>query len=439
MTELDETHDPARTSWIGDANGHPDFPVQNLPFCISSNLIDDQPRAGVAIGDHIVDIRAATEAGFLASDAAKVAAKGEALNAFLALPAEARCAFRRELSGWLSGPANDTAAARATLCAMDDCRFHLPARIGDYTDFYVGIHHAEAVGRLFRPDNPLLSNYKHVPIGYHGRASSVQVSDLPVARPCGQILADGAVEPAFAPCRRLDYELELGIWIGEGNRQGHRVPVSMAGRQIAGFSLLNDWSARDVQTWEYQPLGPFLAKSFVTSVSPWIVSTEALAPFRIAQAPRPAGDPHPLPYLWDDKDQAHGAFDIDLEVSIRTSAMRVAGQTPYRLAQSNARHMYWTAAQMIAHHTSNGCNLRPGDLLGTGTLSGPDASGCGSLLELVGGGKGPVSLPTGETRMFLEDGDEVILRASASREGFATIGLGECRGTITPAQCAGDI
>jgi fumarylacetoacetase len=309
----------------------------------------------------------------------------------------------------------------------------LPAAIGDYTDFYAGIHHALNVGRQFRPDQPLLPNYKHVPIGYHGRASSVRPSGTPVRRPNGQRVKPGAEAPSFGASERLDLELELGVWIGGGNRLGEPIPIDEANRHIAGLCLLNDWSARDLQAWEYQPLGPFLAKNFATTVSPWIITADALAPFRIAQAPRPVGDPQPLSYLWSDLDQTRGAYAVTLEVGLLTPSMRCQGATPHRISCSAARHLYWTLAQLVAHHTSGGCELRPGDLLGTGTISTPEQGGFGSLLELTGNGQHPISLPTGETRAFLQDGDEVSLSGVANAKGFISIGFGPCCGTITPA------
>jgi fumarylacetoacetase len=309
---------------------------------------------------------------------------------------------------------------------------HLPTQIGDYTDFYVGIHHATNIGKLFRPDNPLLPNYKHVPIGYHGRASSVRLSGTNVIRPNGQRLEPGAEAPTFGPCRRLDYELELGIWIAGNNELGEPVPISKAKDRIAGFTLLNDWSARDIQAWEYQPLGPFLAKNFVTSVSPWIITAEAMAPFFRAQPERPGGDPKPLPYLWDEDDQTKGALALDLTVSISTAKMRDAGLLPHKLSHGQASNMYWTAAQMIAHHTSGGCNLQAGDLLGSGTISSAEPGGFGSLMEISSGGKEPVQLPGGETRSFLEDGDDIIMSAHAVAEGARAIGFGECTGRIVP-------
>ena len=315
-----------------------------------------------------------------------------------------------------------------------DCQMHLPAKINDYTDFYVGIEHAQNVGKLFRPDNPLLPNYKYVPIGYHGRASTIRTSGTEVRRPKGQTLPAGQTEPTFGPCARLDYELELGIWIGQGNAMGDSIAIGDAAEHIAGFCLLNDWSARDIQAWEYQPLGPFLSKSFITSISPWVVTAEALEPFRKAQPARPAGDPQPLPYLLDTRDQAAGGFDIELEVLLTTAAMREQNLAPHRLTLSNTQHMYWTVAQMVAHHSVNGCQLQAGDLFGSGTLSGPEAGQFGSLLEITEGGKKPIELASGEVRKFLEDGDEIILRARCQREGFASIGFGECRGTVVAAR-----
>ena len=426
MTDLDASHDPELTSWLDAGAAHPDFPIQNLPLGVFSPP-GGAPRGGVAIADHILDLAGAVEAGLFegpALEAARAAA-GATLNPLMALGAPARLALRRRLVELLETGSPHRAQMARLLTPADGCTMHLPAAIGDYTDFYAGLHHALAVGRLFRPDNPLLPNYKHVPIGYHGRASSVRVSGEPVRRPHGQSRPAGGEQPSFGPCRNLDYELELGVWIGPGNAAGEPVAIADARAQIFGVCLLNDWSARDIQAWEAQPLGPFLAKSFATSVSPWIVTAEALAPFRRAQPPRPAGDPTPLPYLFDPADQAEGAFDISLEVLLAPG-----GGRPVRLSQSRATDLYWTLAQLVAHHTCNGCNLRPGDLLGSGTISGPAAEGAGSLLELTRGGREPLTLASGETRRFLEDGDELILRGRCEREGFASIGLGECRARI---------
>ena len=420
--KIDETHDPARTSWVESANGHPEFPVQNLPFGVFAPA-GSAPRVGVAIGDRILDLSALPDM--------PAAVNAPSLNALLA-DRDARVALRAKLSSLLSDPAH-RAAIEPHLYAAADCTLHLPARIGDYTDFYVGIHHATNVGKLFRPDQPLMPNYKYVPIGYHGRASSVRASGQPVVRPNGQRKAPDAAEPTFGPARRLDYELEMAIWIGTGNTLGQPIPLADAANHIAGMTLLNDWSARDLQAWEYQPLGPFLAKSFHTTVSPWIVTAEALAPFHVAQAARPEGDPRPLDYLWSEKDQASGAIAIDLIVAIRTSKMRADGNPAEILARSAARHMYWTIAQIVTHHTSNGCDLRPGDVLGTGTLSAPETTGLGSLLESTNGGKEPLRLTNGEVRTFLEDGDEITLGGTARADGFVAIGFGPCTAIVLPA------
>jgi fumarylacetoacetase len=428
FAQIDETHDPLLTCWVEGADGHDVFPVQNLPFCIFSPP-GGAPRAGVAIGEHILDLAAIAD---MLPEVVRAAVRATSLNALFALPAGDRVALRRSLSQLLTDPTKAT-AVRPHLATGSECALHLPAVIGDYTDFYVGIHHANNIGKLFRPDNPLLPNYKYVPIGYHGRASSIRPSGVPVRRPSGQRKVPDADSPLFAPTARLDYELELGVWIGAGNDLGQPVPIGEAADHIAGFCLLNDWSARDFQAWEYVPLGPFLAKNFQTTISPWVVTAEAMAPFRIAQPSRPAGDPRPLPHLWDEEDQARGALSIDLEVFLSTAAMRKAGQPPHRLSKGPASSMYWTAQQIVAHHASNGCNLNPGDLLGTGTLSAPTPDGYGSLMELSEGGKRKVMLPTGEERSFLEDGDELILQGTARAQGYVPIGFGACRATVEPA------
>ncbi len=428
---LDETHDPSRSSWVEGAKDHADFPVQNLPYGVFSPADGDR-RTGVAIGERVLDLRAVAAMGLLPPAAAEVLGD-KTLNRLMALPAVDRTDLRRRLSALLS----ETARRRELeplLYPARDCVMHLPAAIGDYTDFYVGIHHANNVGLQFRPDNPLLPNYKYVPIGYHGRASSVRPSGAPVVRPNGQTKAADAPAPTFGPSRRLDYELELGIWVGAGNSLGEPIPIASAEDHVAGFCLLNDWSARDVQAWEYQPLGPFLAKNFHTTVSPWVITPEALAPFRIPQPPRPPGDPKPLDYLWDEADQARGAYAVELEVSLLTTQMRDGGLPPHRLSRGPASNMYWTVAQILTHHASNGCNLSSGDLLGTGTISAPDAAGYGSLLEITRGGGEPIALPNGETRAFLEDGDEVILSATARAEGRVSIGFGACRAQVLPAR-----
>ncbi|MFJ7143906.1 fumarylacetoacetase [Pseudomonas protegens] len=426
-------------SWVESANGHPDFPLQNLPLGVFSTQ-GSAPRSGVAIGEQIFDLEAALDAGLFEGQAkaAVQAARGGQLNAFFQLGRPARVALRErllELLGEGSSLRGKIEALGAKLLPLAaDCQMHLPAKINDYTDFYVGIEHAQNVGKLFRPDNPLLPNYKYVPIGYHGRASTIRASGTDVRRPKGQTLPAGQSEPTFGPCARLDYELELGIWIGQGNEMGEPIAIGDAAEHIAGFCLLNDWSARDIQAWEYQPLGPFLSKSFITSISPWVVTAEALEPFRRAQPQRPEGDPQPLPYLLDKRDQAAGGFDIELEVLLITQAMREQGLPAHRLTLSNTQHMYWTVAQMVAHHSVNGCQLQAGDLFGSGTLSGPQSGQFGSLLEITEGGKKPIELASGEVRKFLEDGDEIILRGRCRREGFASIGFGECRGTVQPAR-----
>jgi len=427
--KVDHTHDPKASSWVEGADGHAAFPVQNLPLGIFAPM-GGQSRIGTAIGDHILDLAA------IADDLPAVFAPALAdfqLNALFDLPGDARLALRHALFAMLTSQDwRDRLSPH--LHAAADCKLHLPFHIGDYTDFYVGIHHANNIGRQFRPDNPLLPNYKYVPIGYHGRASSIRPSGVPVVRPKGQRKLPDAAAPVFASSVRLDYELELGVWIGRGNALGEPIPIGEAFGHIAGFGLLNDWSARDFQAWEYQPLGPFLAKNFQSTISPWMVTAEAMAPFGIAQPQRPEGDPQPLPYLWDEADQAKGALAVELEVHLLTARMREAGLPPYRLSKAYASNMYWTVAQMIAHHTSNGCNLRTGDLLGTGTISAPSEDGFGSLMELSHGGSRPVRLPNGEERGFVADGDEVILSAVARRDGYASIGFGECRATILPAR-----
>ena len=421
-------------SWVEHANGHSDFPLQNLPLGIFSRAGGER-RSGVAIGEAILDLDAVLAAGLFDGEAraAVEATRGGALNAFFALGRGARVALRQRLLELLGEDSPHQAALQAALYPASECELHLPARIGDYTDFYVGIEHAKNVGKLFRPDNPLLPNYKYVPIGYHGRASTIRPSGTEVRRPQGQTLPAGQTEPTFGPCARLDYELEIGIWIGQGNELGQAIPIGDAAEHIAGFCLLNDWSARDIQAWEYQPLGPFLSKSFISTVSPWVVTAEALEPFRTAQPTRPEGDPQPLSYLLDKRDQAAGAFDIELEVLLLTEGMREQNLPAHRLTLSNTLSMYWTVAQMVAHHSVNGCQLQPGDLFGSGTLSGATPGSFGSLLEITEGGKHPVELASGEVRKFLEDGDEIILRARCVREGVASIGFGECRGKVVAA------
>ncbi len=415
----------ALTSWCASAQGS-DFPIQNLPLGIFSVGERDR-RPGVAIGDYILDLVGI--AGLLDEDWLKDLSQ-PVLNGWLARGHDAHSALRKRLQELLSDEKYRD-EIEPQLVGQTEVRLHVPCLIGDFTDFYVGIHHATNVGKQFRPDAPLLPNYKYVPIGYHGRASSVRASGEPVIRPSGQRKAPDADAPEYGPSRRLDYELELGIWIGEGNDLGSPIAISEAADHIAGYCLLNDWSARDIQAWEYQPLGPFLAKNFLTSVSPWVMSPEALAPFRKAMPPRPHGDPQPLPYLDDSTDRGRGALAIQLEVTLTTEKMRAAGLAPHILSRGSAdAAMYWSAAQIVAHHSANGCNLQPGDLIGTGTLSTEAPSGLGSLLEISQGGKQPATLPSGETRTFLEDGDEVTLKAWCEADGAVRISFGECVGRV---------
>ncbi len=433
---MNETHDAGLRSWIESANAPgADFPVQNLPFGVFRRRGTNEAfRGGVAIGAEILDLGAAHEAGAFSGEAAAAAANcsGPTLNPFMAMGPGAWSALRLALSRVLRAGAPLEEKLRPCLVPQAQAEHSVPAQIGDYTDFFASIHHATNVGRLFRPDNPLLPNYKWVPIGYHGRGSSIGVSGQQFPRPQGQKMPPGADAPVFGPSKRLDYELEIGIYIGTGNSLGQPVPIAEAERHVFGLALLNDWSARDIQAWEYQPLGPFLAKSFATTVSPWIVTLEALAPFRVEWT-RGAGDPQPLPYLDSPETRARGAFDVRIEAWLETARMRGAGAGPVRLSHSSMKHAYWTLGQLVAHHTVNGCNLQPGDLFGSGTLSGPTPEEAGSLLELSVGGKRAVALSGGETRAFLEDGDCVILRAWCEGAGRARIGFGECRGTVEPA------
>jgi fumarylacetoacetase len=424
---IDDSHNPALKTWVPGAEGHLEFPIQNLPHCIFS-VGDGQPKGGVAIGDYILDISAVIATALTDADALAPVA-GPTLNPFLALPSEKRAEIRRTVSGLLA-EGSPCADVQGLLHRADECHFHVPAKVGDYSDFFAGIYHAQTAGKMFRPDNPLLPNYKHVPIAYHGRASSIRVSGHPLVHPIGQRAPHGATVPDYGLSTRLDFELEIGMWVSGGNELGTPIPIANSGSNLAGFCLLNDWSARDIQAWETQPLGPFLGKNFLTTVSPFVVTTEALAPYRKAQPARPDGDPAPLPYLLDSEDQANGAFDIHLEVHLTTAKMRELGLSPYRLTRASSMDLYWTPAQMIAHHTANGCDLRPGDLLGTGTVTSPHPDGYGSLLELTSGGKNPITLESGETRTFLQEGDEITFTGWCEREGYARIGFGEARGRV---------
>jgi len=438
---LNETHDTNLRSWVSAANdAGTDFPIQNLPFGIFRRRGGSEMyRGGVAIGDQVLDLDAAWASGAFpsaqigsAASRALTCARRPTLNDLMSLGSESLSGLRLALSRALRQGSPQQTALEACLVSQTDAQMAMPAQVGDYTDFYTSLHHATAVGKLMRPDNPLLPNYKWVPIGYHGRSSSIGVSGQPVRRPLGQRMPPGGDSPVVGPSERLDYELELGVFIGQGNELGSPIPVAAAEAHIFGLCLLNDWSARDLQAWEYQPLGPFLGKNFATTISPWIVTWEALAPYRIPWA-RAAGEPQPLPYLQSQELQNSGAIDIALEVYIVTEKMRAEGVGPYRLSHSNFRDCYWSVAQMVAHHTINGCNLRSGDLLGTGTQSGPTPAEAGSLLELSSGGKQPLTLPNGEQRRFLSDGDAIILRAACERAGCARLGFGEARGRVVAA------
>ena len=435
-TPLDATHDPKLRSWVDTANlPDTDFPIQNLPYGRFRRSAGTEPwRIGVAIGDHVLDLNLAAGAGHWSAEVEVMLASlalGD-LNVLMARSAAARATLRGALSAALAAGSPQQEALDRALVPQAEVQMTLPCAIGDYSDFYTGIHHATAVGKLFRPDEPLLPNYKWVPIGYHGRASSIAVSGQQIRRPQGQTRGD-ATTPVFGPSQRMDYELELGIFVGPGNALGEPIPMAAAEDHLFGLCLLNDWSARDLQAWEYQPLGPFLAKSFATTISPWIVTMEALAPYRTAFT-RPAGDPQPLPYLDSPYNRTDGAIDLTLEVWLQTAAMRDAGVPAERLSQSRVvEAAYWTFAQLVTHHSVNGCNLQPGDLFGSGTLSGPLPAQSGSLLELSLGGKQKITLANGEQRSFLQDGDSVILRGYCQHDGGPRIGLGEVSGTLLPA------
>ena len=419
---MDATHNPLAESWVASANGaDTDFPIQNLPLGRFRRSHNEAWRMGVAIGDDVLDLQ---QAGVLA-DADSAAP--------LHWPAAARRALRKTLFEGLSTGSPMQAHWQQALHVQSAVELGLPCEVGDYTDFYTGIHHATTVGKLFRPEAPLMPNYKWVPIGYHGRASSIAVSGQAFHRPQGQVLPAGDITPRLQATARMDYELELAIWIAQGNALGEHIPMAQAEDHVWGLSLLNDWSARDVQAWEYQPLGPFLAKNFATTVSPWVVTLDALAPFR-CKPQRPSSDPQPLPYLDSTANRSGGAYDIELEVWLQTTEMQKDGLAPQLLSQSNFRDASWTLSQLLTHHTVNGCNLRAGDVLGTGTLSGPQAMQGGSLLELSQGGQSEIMLDNGELRTFLQDGDTVILKAYAERAGARRIGFGECRGTLLAAR-----
>ncbi len=434
---LDHTHNPAARSWV-ESSRRPatDFPIQNLPFGVyRTRGRPDDARIGVAIGDEILDLNRAAGRGLLATLPADVqeAVAARSLNPLMAQGRGAATVVRHRIFALLQEGTTDRAAVAECLVPAETVEMLVPAVIGDYTDFYASIFHATNVGSMFRPENPLLPNYKYVPIGYHGRASSIVASGTPVRRPMGQIKEGQGSDPLFGPSRSLDYECEIGAYLCGNNPLGTEVSMAEAESRLFGVSLLNDWSARDVQSWEYQPLGPFLAKNFATSVAPWVVTMDALAPFRVPSFDRPAGDPEPLPYLHAESDRRGGGIDVTVEVLLVSAQMRAEGVAPFRLSIGRLSTMYWTFAQLVTHHASNGCNLRPGDLLGSGTISGPTRDSRGCLLEMTWRGAEPVTLPTGELRRFLVDGDEVILRGACERDGAARIGLGECRGIIVSA------
>jgi fumarylacetoacetase len=435
MMRLDDTHAPDRRSWVESANDpETDFPLQNLPLGCA-RVADGGLTVAVAIGEFILDAGRAAAAGLLNGAAADVVMGQERLNRVLARPAGELTALRHALATMLERGSPHEAAIRGDgrmLLSADEVELVSPTEIGSFTDFYAGIHHARAASRILVPGGDVGPNYRWVPIAYQSRASTVQVSGDPVRRPAGQLLR-GTGEPEFAPCEMLDFELELGFYVGAGSERGQPVPIGEANRHVAGFCLLNDWSARDIQRWEMAPLGPFLSKSFATTISPWVVTPNALEPFRAPAMPRADGDPRPLPYLDDPEDQATGGLSIQLSVWLRTARMRADAEEAALLLRSDARHLYWTPAQMLTHHTSNGCSLQPGDLLGTGTISGPAPNELGSLLELTEDARRPATLPNGETRGYLQDGDEVTLAGRCVREGFVSIGLGSCVATVTPA------
>lgn len=430
-----DTHDPDLRSWVESANSETtDFPIQNLPYGVFRRRgTGEAPRVGVAIGDQIMDLARSVELRLLdnVSETLRAAVSASSLNPLMSLDNSEAARLRRHLIGILR--VEGKKREPSILMPMSEAEMMLPATIGDYTDFYASVVHATNIGRLFRPDNPLLPNYKYVPIAYHGRSSSIVISGTSIHRPNGQVKGAND-QPTFRPTERLDYEIEIGCLAGIGNPLGHPIPIEHAEQHIFGFCLVNDWSARDIQAWEYQPLGPFLAKSFATTVSPWVVTPEALAPFRCAAFSRPPGDPRPLPHLYSPANEASGGIEVTVEVLLRSAEMRRTGLDPVRLSRGSFREMYWTVAQMVTHQTSNGCNLRPGDLLASGTISGAADGAQGCLMELTRLGASPIELPSGEQRVFLADGDEVIMRGFCERPGYARVGFGECTGIVKPAR-----
>jgi fumarylacetoacetase len=438
MYEINETHDPNLKSWIESANSpDTDFPIQSLPLC-AYEVGDLQPGLGIGfvIGDKILDIYGCIDDGLMQNEAIAQFASYRlwSLNAIGGFDPSILSDLRRQAVYLLSEKNDARVAVGDHLLSIKDVRFEPAFKTGDYTDFYCSIYHATNVGSMFRPDNPLMPNYKYIPIGYHGRASSIVISGTDIKRPLGQNRSDAEKPPEFIACKNLDYEMELGFFVGQGNDMGRPIPIADAERHIFGVCLVNDWSARDIQAWEYQPLGPFLAKNFATTISPFVVTMEALAPFRTQAFERAPDDPQPLGYLNDDENKKLGGLDINLEVYIQTEKMRIEHIEPHLLSRSNTRDLYWTIGQMLTHHASNGCNLQTGDLMATGTVSGKEKSERGCLLELTWRGTEPLELPSGEQRRFLEDGDEIIMKGFCEREGFRRIGLGECRGRILPAR-----
>lgn len=452
MYEINETHDPNLKSWVESANDpNTDFPIQNLPFCVhKSSRIASTPCIGVPIGDQMLDLLAIdsdgsdgsginvleTAGGIPIADMLLAWTDDEGLEWKL-MGSEIINDVRRQLSRLLQHDnpiLRDHPNVGTALIPLSEVEFLRPVEtIGDYTDFYCSIYHATNVGSMFRPDNPLMPNYKYVPIGYHGRASSIVISGTDVKRPHGQNRSDQDAPPVFIPAKNLDYEMELGFFVGKGNEMGEPINIADAEKHIFGVCLVNDWSARDIQAWEYQPLGPFLAKNFATTISPYVVTMEALAPFRTPAFEREEGDPQPLGYLNDEQNQKYGGLDINLEVYIQTEKMRNQNIEPHLLSRSNTKDLYWNIGQMLTHHASNGCNLQTGDLIASGTVSGKEKHERGCLLELTWRGTEPLDLPSGEKRRFLEDGDEIIMKGFCEREGFRRIGLGECRGRVLPA------
>ena len=438
--EINETHDQNLKSWIESANApDTDFPIQNLPFCVfTRGGTYENIRIGVAIGDYVLDVYACYECCLFDDESFNIAVSAENYcldHSVMRKNSDLQKAFRKRLTKILSEGADEETQknVKRNLIPVTEAEFFVPAHIGDYTDFYCSIYHAMNVGKLFRPDNPLMPNYKWIPIGYHGRASSIVISGEDVVRPKGQNHSKEDAPPVYIPSKALDYEMEVGFFVGKGNNLGETIDIKDAEEHIFGLCLVNDWSARDIQGWEYQPLGPFLGKSFATTVSPFVVTMEALAPFRVPAFERDADDPKPLDYLANEQNEKLGGLDIKLEVYIQTEKMRSENIEPFLLSRSNLKDLYWTIGQMLTHHASNGCNLQTGDLMATGTVSGKEDSERGCLLEMTKRGAEPVELPSGETRKFLEDGDEIIMKGFCEREGFRRIGFGECRGKVIPA------